>query len=753
MTLQRHFKVERLVGLVGGFVLVTNAAVAQAVDGAADSPTSNETAAAADENNIGTVIVTAERRSENLQKVPIAISTYTPEDLAAQGIRGLTDLANITPSLQFTFVAGAQSPFLRGVGSNGSFPGSEAEVQTYVDGVYYSAQIQGMTKFNNIAGVEVDKGPQGTLFGRNATGGVIQITTRAPSEKTSVDVSAGYGSFNLREGDFYGTTGILPGLAADLAVHYEGQDGWGRNIANGNDAFTASDVAVRSKWLWTSSDVTKLTFIADYGRDKGDRGAAFARTDDSWRPPGATVPAVPLGYYTTNLDADSYNKNEQYGVSLKLDTQFGSLPFVSISSYRIAKSRTVLDSDLSPYDYETANIYQHEDTGTQEFQLFSPASSELFQWILGTYVYYNRALADPLGLSGSLFAPVDFVGNYGRMDTHSYAGYGQTTYNLTKATHITGGVRYTRDYRSQEGHVIFTFPAPVGDVPAFGVNNYPRATFSAWTGKVSVAQDFTDLMTGYVSYNRGFKSGVFDSYIVFSNPNPPIDPEYIDAFEIGLKNELLDHHLRLNGAAFYYNYTNLQVTHYESGGVVGLANAASAHIKGAELEFDAALTRRTTLQGALSWVDAKYVSFPTAPANFNLPITTPNPGNGGFGGTLIGQQDASGNQMPFAPKFSANLSVIQNVPIGSGTLSLTAAVKYQSKVYFTPDDLFSQSGYALVSSSARWVPGNGNWDVMLWGENLADKGVFVLKSITSFGGFGVPNEPRTVGIRVGYHFR
>jgi len=158
------------------------------------------------------------------------------------------------------------------------------------------------------------------------------------------------------------------------------------------------------------------------------------------------------------------------------------------------------------------------------------------------------------------------------------------------------------------------------------------------------------------------------------------------------------------------------------------------------LEFEAAVTKKTTLQGGVSWVDAKYSSFPTAPADFVLPITTPNPDNGGFGGTHIAQHSASGNRMPFAPKFSANFSVNQDVPFENGTISLTAAVKYQSKVYFTPDNFYLQNGYALLSSSAKWRPSNGEWDVMVWGENLAGKGAYVLDSATGYGGFGVPVE-------------
>jgi iron complex outermembrane recepter protein len=475
-----NIKTALLFGSVSWFVLGLSAASAEAIEDSTEGKASANSPAAdaAEPSALDAIVITAQRRSENLQEVPIAVSAYTATELAANNIEGISDLTNITPSLQYTYQGGAQAPFLRGVGSASGFPGSEAEVQTYIDGVYYAAQIQGLMKFNNITSVEVDKGPQGTLFGRNATGGVIQITTRTPSADPSGAFSVGYGNYNLRDADFYGTTGVATGLAADLAVHYEDHDGWGTNIHNGHDTYAASDVAVRSKWLWTPSDITRLTFIADYGRDKSGLGTTFSRSDGTtYVPPDGTLPTGPLGYYTVNLDRDSYTVNRQWGVSLKVQSQLRELPLVSISSYRSSDSSAVTDADFTPYNYVNGLTIQKETTITQEVQLLSSNRSKRLNWILGAFYYYDKGQDDPLTIVGDVTGHALRVDNYSSMVTHSYAGYGQAMYNITDTTHLTGGVRYTQDYRGQNGEVLFVFSSPHRPSAFAGGQSLPQGRF------------------------------------------------------------------------------------------------------------------------------------------------------------------------------------------------------------------------------------------------------------------------------------
>lgn len=718
------------------------------------------------------IIVTAQKRSENLQDVPIAVQAFSAETLASANVAGLTDLVNVTPSLRFTFAAQSGSLFLRGVGNDATFPGTESEVQLYIDNVYFGSSANNYMKFNNIDRVEVDKGPQGTLFGRNATGGVIQVFTRDPSHTTKVDASAGFGNFNSKEADLYATTGLSETLAADVAVHFNDHDGWGRNPTLGSDAYSERNFSIRSKWLYEPSSTTKVTLIGNYSNDHSDLGTALTVASNGWHVAPTVPPTVFQGYFTPQGDAPGQqSKVRSYGGSVKIDQALGDLSFVSITGGQVTKSTAVLDGDASPAPNLVANDLRNEKQASQEFQLLSPTTGRL-RWILGTYLYYNKASEGPAALSGNGFAflgaapvfpflPNPFVtgvtvasfDNYSAMTTKSIAGFGQATYDVTPSTHVTGGLRYTYDRRSQEASTLFhlsngtTLPLP----PA---NDYPNASFNALTGKITLSQDLSDNVMAYAGYSRGYKAGTFNNLVVLSNPGPALNPEHIDAYEVGLKNDLLDHRLRLNLSAFYYKYTDLQVTVFQTINTA-LQNAGSANIKGFEGDAQLAVTGTTQLSGGFSWLDAKYKEFDDSPLYTPIGLNTFNAANFGFGGFAISSLPggADGNTLPQAPKFSGYFGVNQRVEMGSsGNLNLNATLTYQSRVYFTPDNLFSERPFTTVAASAKWTAPNEKWDVTLWGRNLTDVKSWRAESVSGYVNAGIPNEPRSFGARVGVHF-
>ena len=222
---------------------------------------------AADSNAGGLeeVIVAAQRRAESAQSVPISITALSGEQLEAAGVGSLPDIARVTPGLQFQAVGAVSVPFLRGVGSAVTSSGAESTVALFVDGVYMSAQPSSLTSLANVDSIEVDKGPQGTLFGRNATGGVIQIRTRRPSQDPRVEVNLGYGNYQTGDATVYSTTGVTSTLAADLALSYHDQSqGYGTNLFAGSEVYKGYDYVARSKWLWTPSDATEVTLIGDW---------------------------------------------------------------------------------------------------------------------------------------------------------------------------------------------------------------------------------------------------------------------------------------------------------------------------------------------------------------------------------------------------------------------------------------------------------------------------------------------------------
>ena len=709
------------------------------------------------ETGLEEIIVTAQKRSENLQNVPLAVASFSAATLQAANVSGVADLVNVTPSLRFQYAGPSGSTFLRGVGNSQSFAGSEAEVQTYIDNVYQPSGAAAYLKFNNIERIEVDKGPQGTLFGRNATGGVIQIFTRDPTQDARLDAAIGYGKYNQLEGDVYAAGGLGEKVAADIAFHYEDRDGWGRNTFLKTDAYKAHSIGFRSKWIVTLSDATRVTLIGDYSRDRSDLGTAFALAQGPWRLSLAEpVPAIP-NKFTLTEDSQSGGKVERYGGSVKVDSKVGDLSLVSISAYRYSVSQSVLDADSTPDPVVVGKENRKESQFSQEFQLLSPSSSRL-KWILGTYLYYNKAKADPGELSGLIAAGfgANAIQSFSTMTTKSVAGFGQATYDITDTIHITAGLRYTHDHRSQEATSVFIYPNGPGAPPPFlglNQNKYPTASFNALTGKLTLQKDLSDSAMVYAGYNRGYKAGTFNNSLVLSSTGPALNPEHVDAFEGGLKSELFDHKLRLNLAAFYYKYSNLQVNVFEAFRI-SLQNSGRSEIKGLEAEAQYKLTSSTRLSAGASLLDARYKVFTNAPLYTINPANQPNPSPQvrGYGGVIISQADASGNTMPQAPKFSSYASLNQTIEIGAGRIDLNGTVSYQSRVYFTPDNRYSQSGYPTLSATAKFTTTDNKYDFTLWGRNLTNEKTYGALTIAGYRVAGYPNEPFSFGGRVGVHF-
>lgn len=753
MDRQRKLAARRALDIAGmiSFGALTMALAAPAF--AQDAPAESDTGPALED-----IIVTAQKRSENLQDVPIAVSAFTAETLQSAGVSGSADLVALTPSLRFQFGGPGGTVFLRGVGNSQQFAGAEAEVQTYVDGVYYGSAGAAYLRFNNIERIEVAKGPQGTLFGRNATGGVIQIITRDPGQEFKLDASAGYGKYNAVEGDLYVGGGLSKGVAADIAVHFEDRDGWGRNIVRNTDAFAANSFAVRSKWVFDLSGSFRATLIGDYSRDRSDLGVSYVLRAAPWRL-ALTDPIPPIpSHFTSTSGSPERVTIDRYGASLKLDADIGALNFISITGGRYTKSRGLIDPDGTAALFFAGDETRKETQFSQEFQLLSGSDSKL-EWILGTYFYYNKAKMDPAALQAAFLAGfgAQSVESRSYVETHSAAIFGQATYDLTETTHLTGGLRYTYDHRRQDArNTLFNAAGAQVAPPPFlvlNINNNPTADFKALTGKITLAQDLSDDAMIYIGYSRGFKSGTFNNFQVLSNPGPALQPQTIDAYEGGIKADVLDRRVRLNFAAFYYKYSNLQVNQFVLAPTpsIVLRNAAGAEIKGIEGEMQFALANNTRLSGGFGYLDAKYTSFPGAPTYIINPITVANPG-GGFGGILNAFADGTGKRMPQAPEFSGYIGIMQGIETSYGDIDLNANLSYSSRVYFTPDNQFSQKPSALLSASAKWTSRDGAWDFSIWGRNLTNQKTDSNITISSTGARGGPNEPVAYGARVGVHF-
>src|SRR3546814_136184 len=591
--------------------------------------------------------------------------------------------------LQINQTSNFGSIYLRGVGSNLADPTSEPSVATYVDGVYISSPQANFFSFNNIERIEVLKGPQGTLFGRNATGGVIQVVTRDPSQTPSADFSVGYGNFNTFSQGFYGTTGITDGLAIDLAVAHENQaDGFGRNLTLDKEIFKKRSTDMRSKLLWTPTDTTEIRLIGDYSK-------IFHNNAYQYRP-GVVTPSygVPLyaGEFNAVSDIEQLVRTKGWGLALRLDQDLGAVKFVSITSRRKSLHEFNLDSDTGPLR-QGGSLYQsYVRNWTQEFQLTNQSDGNL-DWVLGLYYFDVVGGYDPWQSVGGGF----FWG--AEQSTRAWAGYGQATLRLNSGTSVTGGLRWTTEKLKM-------WSVNLG-VPANAFSDSFSKDKLTW--RLVLDQKFSAGVMGYVSYNRGYKSGGFNLLDVgaLNRPtghvSPSYNPEIVDAYEVGLKSDLFDRRLRLNVAAFYYDYKDIQL---QQPVLVGnrIQNAATATVKGVEAEFQAAASDNLTLRGAVSLLDTEYKSFNPAPA------VGPN---GTF--SII---DASGNRLVAAPKMTGNLGIEYRTQIGANAVTASANMVYNDGFYWHGDNRLRQPSYTLLNGSVTMDLVDGKYQVRVWGKKI-----------------------------------
>ena len=698
------------------------------------------------------VVVTAQRRVESAQDVPISITVHSAERVEAAAVQSLPDIARITPGLQFQAVGAASVPYLRGVGAPTTAAGTESTVALVVDGVYISAQAASLMALANIEAVEVDRGPQGTLFGRNATGGVIQIRTKRPGAERKLDLRAGYGNYDTWEGAFYGSVPLTEDLAADIAIYARDQNkGFGTNLFNGDDVYTSYDYTVRSKWFWQVGDETEVTFIADYEKLRAQTGFAtrlprLGELGLDQRGRGGFQ--FSGGFYDVNLNFDSFNVTETRGASLDVLQGLGFADLRSITAYHKQDFEGHVDFDLGPNHGSHQINLPDQRTFTQEFQLLSPDTNGRLQWVLGAYLYRDLSRYDPLNIdypAGALLSDTNIVT---KQKTNSWALFGQGSFKLTDATQITIGARHTEDERTFVGQQVSAGPLP-GPLLQRG-----HKTFQKQTYRFAIDHRVLDNVLAYASYTRGFKSGFFNPQ-TFQPSNSPVAavilPETLDALEVGLKSDWLDRRLRVNIAAFSYDYKDQQVNAF-LGATRILLNAANSKIKGVDFEILAEPVENLTISFNGEFLDAEYKDFP------NAPKFTPAPAPGI--GNIVTPFNAAGRTVVNSPKFTATVSANYKIPTSFGKVILNGDLYHNSGYYFDFANTRRQSSYELLSASVKFSFGEGErWDVTLWGSNLTDEHVYAsvnqvgLGPGALFGGDSItPRPPRMYGVRVGAHF-
>jgi iron complex outermembrane recepter protein len=731
------FNREYLIGLsaVSMVILTAGGAYAQqstAIASSADtsSPIGSPTNSS-QSDQLAEVIVTSQRRAERLQDVPITVAEVSGSDLASIGITDITDIKVAVPGVAVRQSSGFAEPYIRGVGSAAKTPLDEPPVGTYVDDVYIASQTSILT-FNNIKDIEVDKGPQGTLFGRNTTGGVLNIRTVDPTSETTGGFHVGYGNYDTTSGDGYIAGSITDNLKSDLAVVGSRQgDGFGRNLTTGQDVYQNDhNYGLRSKSIYTPDDADRVVFIVDFSDEKNSLSNPSTFFPGSQLSPGVLVPVISNNRYDVENNVQGDVKSQAGGASLQLSHDFSDFTLKSISAYRYTHYHQDLDADGTAASVLAVDGTINDRQITQEFQAQSNGSGP-FSWTAGIFYFSGR----------STYAPNDLIiGNsldelYNEIfHAESVAGYAQGTYALTADTRLTLGARYTYERRTIDGTITEDFASGLSLIsPPGEVDRDLRVEKPSY--RVALDHSLTADLMVYASYNTSFKSGGFSAINL-----PSYLPETLEAYEIGVKSQLFDRRVTLNAAAFDYGYKNIQVQLITPTGSF-VTNGAGARIYGVDADFDVKLTSGFSVTSGLELLRAKYTSFADAP------IGTPL----GGGGVVSGS--AAGNYLPYAPNAVANLGLVHEMSFADGVLKSSIIGYYSTKYYAQVDNFESQKAYASLNGSILWE-GRSGASVKFWANNITNQ--IVMANATDSAPTGQHlisyEPPRTYGVTLGYKF-
>jgi iron complex outermembrane receptor protein len=676
------------------------------------------------------VIVTAQKREQNVQSIPIAVTALGEETIRNATILNIDDVADHTPGFTISnYNPVTPQPFIRGIGSTQNDAGSDASIGVFMDGVYVGRAGGYRADMYDLQRVEVLRGPQGTLFGRNVAGGALNVLSNAPSREFAGDFELTVGDYNLR-----GVKGMLNGpltseLAGRLAFSLRERDGVTDNTVTDSELQDEDNKSVRGRLLWEPSSRFSANLVADYSEDDLEGPAARNFLGD----PGAMMDSVGLGFLTPQLlptskdpfkieaEIDGHARREMYSATLQLDWEVALGTITSVSGFRnndfdyyddVFGLAFAPDSGVDPL--LTDKTDEDSDQFTQELRI--TAVSGDITWTAG--LFYLDQDVDQL----EVFSPLGFPVSYDqRADTTSYAAFAQATVPFGEQWAITAGGRYTYDERdfklTTEGTEIgFGLLTPDPENPDAGPVAFDASDDDSWskfTPKISIEYTPNDRLFSYLTWSQGYKSGGYNGVATnYTAATTPFDEETVNNYEIGVKTDFYDNRMRLNLAAFYMDYEDLQVfvASYESTVGLFVENAGEADIWGLEAEYFYAPTERLSFTATYAWLDAE-----------------------------IGDNEIEGveegNTLSRSPEHSASAAVQYRWPLGGlGDLLLRADYAWQDKFYFESAnfELPAQDDYGLLHLRAALLADSG-WELALWVKNATDEEYRVHAFDSSFG--------------------
>ncbi|WP_164975641.1 TonB-dependent receptor [Sphingobium fluviale] len=719
-----------------------------------------DAASADDAGAIADIVVTAQKRSERLRDIPIAVSALTSEQLKDAQVNDILSVASLAPGLQVSSALGTARVFIRGIGLTNFAAGGESSVAYHVNGVVVARPTAQTTSFYDLERIEVLRGPQGTLYGRNATGGSLNVITKRPTKEFSgyAEVTLGNYSLMTAEGAIGGQ--ILPGLNARLAGRVDRRDGFGKNNVNGGEIDDENINSFRVSLDYVGSDV--LGVALTYSRfERNDAGGLFHAIGIG--NPLVVPPEIAAG---GNFAANTRDLDSEVNIKVRnvIDQASGEvtlniaddIQIKSLTGYLKQSRFSAGDLNATRVQFLRSDNTDNTKQFTQELQLTWDFNN--FKTLFGAYYFHEDIFADthvqgPVAYTNVLKRP--FIVFNGALTSKSYAFFGNVTWNITDQFAFTGGLRYSHDQKDDAGYQ----QTPTGAVIPLA----RHGKWSAWTPRFTLEYKPSNRTMIYGTVTRGYKAGVIN----IGSAGNPVNPEFVWSYEAGVKTDAFDGALSINADVFYTTISDLQVQRPINGTLVTV-NAAKATTKGLELEANARLGGGFGFHLNAAYVDAKYDRFDTAnstfaprvgPAPTNTPIdpvcavpanTDSRPGC---------YYNAAGNYLTSAPKYQAETALSYETEFANGW-GLRARVQgiYESKKYFNEfNEAIAMQGetFTLNANLRVNLPGDRLY-VNFWGRNLTDEYALTFVNVTSrpIGHVRLATlaPPRTFGASLGFKF-
>lgn len=733
---------------------------------AQDTPTTTAPATAPDTaptdeaGTIGDVVVTAQRREERLQDVPIAITALSQESLTKGDVRDITRLANFTPGLTFGQSGFDTRPGIRGVRTDAVDGNGDTTVGFYIDDVYQSLAVQASHPFVDVARVEVARGPQGTLFGRNTFGGAISVVNAVPGQEPEAGIDITVGNYDRVQTKAFASVPLSDTLGLRIAGLAETRDPYVKNVVlPGNDIYDRKTGYLRGTLRWAPTDQLEVILRGTYWHEGGTGAGAYGYKQGGLIIDPATgrgsLTGTPLFFYTANKDGipdingfdvgrqlstGAYQWESSFRPRARLNEYAGNaqirwsndtIYLRSITSYQTFRYRSNTGEAIGSPDTEYLQD-RNTKTLTQEFQI-GGVETKPFSWVIGAFYYRDRYF-DQFSLTSpgyDFFAP-------NNLRTDSIAAYAQGSYYVTEALRLTAGGRYTRDKKGIDASSFDSF-ADYGSAS-------DRDTFKRFTWRLGAEYFMAGGNLLYASVSTGFRSGGFNvAALTVPGLSPTFDLERVTAYEVGSKNRFLDNRVQLNLSAYYNQFKNLQIQSQfplpapSTSVISAVLNAGAARAYGLEAELVVKPVPALTLNATGTFQNAKFTDF----GFFGRPSRFyPNQ-----------QLDFRGKRIPRTPPYKITVGAAYDIDLnGAGKITPRAAAVFSDSFYNTDYNtpIDRQKAYQTVDASLGYTTPDDRITLEAFVTNLTNKAVL------NYGAFGSQSlltsyePPRFYGLRLSY---